>query len=80
MRWPGTTGAEANPDPTAGLMQNYLSQVLYTTTKNPVVTEAFYNVVNMLEPPTSLFRPDVVLLVAAEIGRSLPVDSFLKAA
>lgn len=72
MRWPSTTGAEPNPDPAAGLMQNYMAQVLHTTTKNPVVTEAFYKVMNMLEPPTSLFRPNVVLLVAAEIGRSLP--------
>ncbi len=68
MRWPATAGIEANPDPSAALMQNYLAQVMYTTTKNPAVLEVFYRVVNMVESPTLFFRPDVVLQVAAEMS------------
>lgn len=67
-RWPDTGGVEPNPDPAAALMQNYLSQVLFTTTKTPAVTEAFYRVMNIMEAPTLFFRPDLVLQVAAEMS------------
>ena len=68
MRWPKTTGAELNSDPAAALMQNYLTQVMFTTTKNPAVTEAFYRVMNILDDPNIFFRPDLVLQVAAEMS------------
>ena len=71
-RWPGTIGVEPDTDPAAALMQNYLGQVMFTTTKNPVVTEAFYRVMNIVEAPSVFFRPDVVLQVAAEMRHSLP--------
>jgi len=71
MRWPNTTGVEPNTDPAAALMQNYLTQVMFTTTKNPSVTEAFYRVMNILDTPNVFFQPDLVLQVAAEMSPSL---------
>jgi len=68
LRWPATTGLEENLDPAAALMQNYMAQVMFTTTKNPAVTEAFYRVMHMVEAPNIFFRPDLVLQVAAEMS------------
>jgi 2-polyprenyl-6-methoxyphenol hydroxylase-like FAD-dependent oxidoreductase len=71
MRWPETTGIEPSFDPEAALMQNYLGQVMFATTKTPAVTEAFYRVMNIVDPPSLFFRPDLVLQVAAETARNL---------
>lgn len=68
LRWPNTSGKEANPDPMAALMQNYLAQVMFVTTKNPAVAEAFYRVMHMLDAPNIFFRPDLVLQIAAEMS------------
>lgn len=68
MRWPKTTGANLDADPAAAMMQNYLAQVMFATTKNPAVTEAFYRVMHLLDDPSVFFRPDLVLQVAAEMS------------
>lgn len=71
MRWPETTGVVEDTDPAGIMMQTYMEQVVYTTTKNPVVTEAFYRVMNMLDAPTNFFRPDIVLHVATEMRQGM---------
>ncbi len=68
MRWDETEGKQVNPDPSAALMQNYFDQVMWATTRNPNVLDAFYRVQNMIEAPSIFFRPDIVLQVAAETG------------
>jgi 2-polyprenyl-6-methoxyphenol hydroxylase-like FAD-dependent oxidoreductase len=74
-RWSSASALAPGLDPSAILLRNYLSQVLYATTRNPVVAETFYLVMNMLEAPNVFFRPDIVLQVAAELSPGLPVAS-----
>jgi hypothetical protein len=46
-------------------MHRYADRVLEVTNGNPRVNTAFVNVVNLRHPPTSLFRPGVLLPVLA---------------
>jgi len=58
-RWPGTEGG-ADPDPVTRLVQRYLDQVLNRMPDSTMVAEAFFQVQNMLKPPTSLFHPKIL--------------------
>jgi 2-polyprenyl-6-methoxyphenol hydroxylase-like FAD-dependent oxidoreductase len=48
-------------------LQWYMRRIHRATHRSPSVTDRFYHVVNFLEPPASLFRPNVV--AAALFGR-----------
>ncbi|GAB4211911.1 MAG: hypothetical protein OHK0022_47010 [Roseiflexaceae bacterium] len=56
---------QAQLDPAAQLAQRYAEQVIRTSIENPAVAEVFFGVMQMIEPPTSFFRPDIVLQVFA---------------
>lgn len=66
QRWATSEGSE-QLDPGTLMMQRYLDQVQLVTMQNPAVTEAFYLVQQMIEPPTLFFRPDIVLQVFASM-------------
>lgn len=59
MRWSKTEGAKKANAPTQ-LIQNYFTLMLKATLKNTALTQAFYKVQQMIEPPTSLLRPGIV--------------------
>jgi 2-polyprenyl-6-methoxyphenol hydroxylase-like FAD-dependent oxidoreductase len=63
LRYPWTEGAELGL-PTR-IMHRYADRVLEVANGNPKVNTAFVNVVNLREPPTSLFRPGILLPVLA---------------
>ena len=63
LRYPWTEGAR--PDLPTRVMHRYADRVLEVTNGNPRVNTAFVNVVNLRHPPTSLFRPGVLLPVLA---------------
>jgi hypothetical protein len=63
LRYPWTQGAR--PDLRTRIMHRYADRVLEVTNGNPRVNTAFVNVVNLRDPPTSLFRPGVLLPVLA---------------
>ncbi|HEU4327823.1 MAG TPA: FAD-dependent monooxygenase [Roseiflexaceae bacterium] len=58
---------QAQLDPAAQLAQRYVEQVIKTSVVNPAVAEVFFSVMQMIEPPTTFFRPDVVLQVFATL-------------
>ena len=43
------------------LLQGYTQRVCRLTATNPFVTQSFYEVLNMLKPPTALFHPRILL-------------------
>jgi 2-polyprenyl-6-methoxyphenol hydroxylase-like FAD-dependent oxidoreductase len=63
LRYPWTQGAR--PDLPTRIMHRYADRVLEVANGNPRVNTAFVNVVNLRDPPTSLFRPGVLLPVLA---------------
>jgi 2-polyprenyl-6-methoxyphenol hydroxylase-like FAD-dependent oxidoreductase len=63
LRYPWTEGAQ--PDLATRIMHRYADRVLEVANGNPGVNTAFVNVVNLRKPPTSLFRPGVLLPVLA---------------
>lgn len=50
-------------DQEARLMMKYMDKVMEAASINPVITDAVYRVMNMVEAPTIFFRPDIVLQV-----------------
>lgn len=69
-RWPTTEGAEEPLDFMTQLRQTYFTWVLRTMIHNPVVAEAFFHVQHMLEPPATLFRPEIM----AQVLQSTPAE------
>ncbi len=63
QRWPGTEGGSTS----AGdrLMRRYLDRVVAAAAVDPVVGEAFFDVVALLAEPTSLLRPALAARVLA---------------
>ena len=43
------------------LLQWYMDRVHRATHRNPAITDQFYRVVNLLDPPTRLFGPRVLV-------------------
>jgi 2-polyprenyl-6-methoxyphenol hydroxylase-like FAD-dependent oxidoreductase len=70
LRYPWTEGARLGP--ATRIMHRYANRVLEVANGNPKVNTAFVNVVNLRHPPTSLFRPGVLLPVLAR-HRALPL-------
>jgi flavin-dependent dehydrogenase len=58
LRYPTTEGAR--PDLTTRLLRRYLDRVTASAMTHAGVNHAFLDVLNLLEPPTRLFRPDVL--------------------
>jgi hypothetical protein len=67
LRWSRIAAGDASTDPGEAIMFRYMSHVMRATHVNSNVTEAFYQVMHMLEPPSLFFRPDIVLQVFATI-------------
>jgi hypothetical protein len=63
LRYPWTEGGRL--DLPTRLMHRYADRVLEVANGNPKVNTAFVNVVNLRHPPTSLFRPRVLVPVLA---------------
>jgi flavin-dependent dehydrogenase len=65
LRWPIDGVAPSVNLPTR-VLQGYITRVMQAMTVNTKVMEAFYQVQNMIAPPTLLFRPDLM----AEVFRT----------
>ncbi|MEV7597062.1 FAD-dependent monooxygenase [Kitasatospora sp. NPDC089797] len=61
VRFPATTGGPSGA--MTRLQQRYLDKVLAGTTRDPVVTAAFHEVLSLVEPPSRLFHPTVLAAV-----------------
>jgi 2-polyprenyl-6-methoxyphenol hydroxylase-like FAD-dependent oxidoreductase len=70
LRYPWTEGARL--DLPTRVMHRYADRLLEVANGNPEVNAAFVNVLNLRHPPTSLFRPRVLLPVLAR-RRSPPL-------
>jgi 2-polyprenyl-6-methoxyphenol hydroxylase-like FAD-dependent oxidoreductase len=57
LRYPHTTGATAGP--ATRLTHRWLDRVTAAANTDPIVTAAFFDVLLLLAPPTSLFRPAI---------------------
>lgn len=62
MRWP-TAAAAHSTTRVERLIQRYLDEVFSTIPGDPIVAEAFFQVQNMLKPPTTLFHPAIAYRV-----------------
>jgi hypothetical protein len=61
LRYPTTEGAR--PTLRTRLMHRYLNRLGPVATANRTVNAAFLEVANLVQPPTALFRPSVLLAV-----------------
>jgi hypothetical protein len=68
LRYRGTEGAK--PGLVTGLMHRYLDSVLQLATERPQGWEQFLKVLNMVERPTYLFRPNMLVRV---LGQAIAV-------
>lgn len=60
---------QAPRPPSVRLTNWYVAQVLRASHRDPLVCNAFHRVANLLQPPSSLFKPEVVLRVlSARLG------------
>jgi 2-polyprenyl-6-methoxyphenol hydroxylase-like FAD-dependent oxidoreductase len=74
-RWPTTQGARERLDPVTEQRQTYFTQVLRAIVRNPKVAEAFFHVQHMVEPVTTLLRPDIVSEVLGLTLRPAPAEA-----
>ncbi|HEY9671681.1 MAG TPA: hypothetical protein V6D11_09575, partial [Waterburya sp.] len=51
-------------------MHGYMDQVMQLTTEDAKVRFVLLEVLNMLKPPTALFRPSILIQVLREMFRS----------
>ncbi len=63
LRWPGTEGGSTSM--ADRVLRRYLDRVVAAAATDPVVNEAFFDVVALLAQPTSLMRPALALRVLA---------------
>ncbi|WP_455351565.1 FAD-dependent monooxygenase [Streptomyces sp. SYSU K217416] len=66
--YPGAVGKQ--PGLAAKLLGRYVDRLLLTATGRPLITKAFFDVVTLSAPTTSLVRPEVVLAVMRGPRRS----------
>jgi 2-polyprenyl-6-methoxyphenol hydroxylase-like FAD-dependent oxidoreductase len=69
FRYPETIGTKA---PATDLINRYTARVHRAVHHDPVVCHAFYEAMNLLRPPTSLFRPAIVWRVLRATWRKRP--------
>jgi 2-polyprenyl-6-methoxyphenol hydroxylase-like FAD-dependent oxidoreductase len=67
QRWLALEG-QVELDPPTQMMQAYLAQFTLASLTNPVLADAFYHVMHMVESPAIFFRPDIVLQVFASLA------------
>jgi len=67
LRYPQTTGAE--PTLAMRIVRPYLDRVLVTATNDPEAHRTFMEVVHLVKPPRTLFRPGVLIPVLAGLFR-----------
>jgi 2-polyprenyl-6-methoxyphenol hydroxylase-like FAD-dependent oxidoreductase len=68
LRYPTTIGAR--PDLATRLLQRYFDRLIDVAAEHPGVNRAFLEVSNLRQPPSTLFKPSVVLPVLR--GRTRP--------
>jgi hypothetical protein len=66
-RYHGVEGAP--PDGATRFMHRYVDEITRLSTRSPGVRAVFLEVFNLMAPPTALFRPDLLLRVAAGVIR-----------
>jgi 2-polyprenyl-6-methoxyphenol hydroxylase-like FAD-dependent oxidoreductase len=59
-RVPGVEGAR--PGPAAGLLYRYLDRITELSTEDPLARQALLDVLGLVKPTTSLFRPNLITL------------------
>jgi 2-polyprenyl-6-methoxyphenol hydroxylase-like FAD-dependent oxidoreductase len=62
LRYPGTEGGELGP--ATKLLQRYTDRIIEMGVRDADACHAFCDVLNMVKPPTSLFRPNLAWQVA----------------
>jgi 2-polyprenyl-6-methoxyphenol hydroxylase-like FAD-dependent oxidoreductase len=67
FRFPQTKGKKA---PGTDLVNSYVAMVHRATLNDPIVGAAFLKVMNMIEPPTSLFHPQMLYRVFRNVIRT----------
>ncbi len=74
LRFPGTVGGPSSglSGVLVGLQHRYLDRVLARATVDPVVSVAFSDVMQLVTPPTALFRPSIVWSVLRGTGGGPP--------
>jgi hypothetical protein len=65
LRYPGTVGGSTNWRDR--LVQKYIEQVIKLMPGNPEVADVFFQVMNLLQPPTTLFQPWIMVGVAKQL-------------
>lgn len=64
MRWsPDTEGCPKQPNLAEAFRLGFLKKVMIASTKDPVITEALYRVMNMVASPATFFRPDMMIRI-----------------
>jgi hypothetical protein len=66
LRYPGTEGGKLGP--ATRLLQRYTDRIVELGVDNAEACRAFCEVLNMMKPPTSLFRPDLAWEVMRRKG------------
>jgi hypothetical protein len=61
LRWPGTEGGSVTV--ADRLVRRYLDRVVAAATTDLVISDAFFDVIALLAPPTSLMRPAIAARV-----------------
>ncbi len=68
LRWEGTEGAK--PDWITRLMQQYLDRVVLLSVERPEVYQKYLEVMQLTQPPTILFQPDVMAKILGQIVKN----------
>ena len=68
LRWPETEGKRG---PETNVVNGYIAKVHRLAGTDPEITRAFYRVMHMLAPPTSMFHPRIVLRALTKKPRRL---------
>lgn len=68
LRYPGTKGDK--PGIADRFVQKYIDRVIRIMPDYPNIVDAFFQVMNLLQPPTILFRPNIAVKVFGSIFRA----------
>lgn len=72
LRYPGTVGGQ--PSLRDRIVQRYFEALFRIMPRNPDVIDAFFQVMNLLQPPAVLFRPRIIIKVLLRLAsRTEPV-------
>lgn len=72
LRYPGTVGG--NPGWSDRLVQKYIDRVIQSGASSTVVMDSFMRVMSLLEAPTTLFAPRIVLQVVGDAFKPKPSE------